>query len=110
MATNPIGANNAILQSCVTKDIRSALGRLAYMHDTTVSKYIAELVRKEVSIARIKGVLTDAGQTTLELGVCAVLCLGIAATSWASITGENGLRRIRRVRSKDEIVCVDQIA
>lgn len=105
MATNPIGANNAILQSCVTKDVRSDLGKLAYMRDTTVSKFIAELVKREVAAARLKGIVTDAAQTTLKFGACLLIGLGIGAVSWAALVGQSGPRRIRRRDENVTAIC-----
>lgn len=105
MPTNPIGANNAIIQSCVKADIRSDLGRLAFQRGLTVSKMVAELVEERVRAARLRGVITDRAQQSLQLGLSLAFGLGIGFAGLASVFGDNELRNVRRIsRRKTETV------
>lgn len=106
MATNPIGKNNAIVQSCVIADDRFALGQIAFQHGTTVSKYVARLIRQEVSRERLCGHLNAAAQVTMQLGCCILFALGCGFTMFAALGGNNEPRGARRPGRRDDVVCM----
>lgn len=105
MATHAIPPGSVNFAVNMPQELRRAAGRLAAMEGRPLGAYIRELVAGRVAVARQAGRLAvdTARQLVLPLGVAVVL-LGVAAVTAASVLGENEPRRApRTARRRDEV-------
>lgn len=97
MSTNSIGAGNKVFSFADRAAVISDLGRLAAMRGArSTGAYVKMLLHREISAARLRGELAQAGQLTLQLGCTLVAALGLTATLLAAILGHNDPRTLRR--------------
>lgn len=106
MSTHPIPHGTVNFPVNMPLALRLDAGRLAFMHDESLGRWVRELIRERVRVARDAGVLDQAGQLVLRLPSMALGAMGIAAViaQMFSVGSDQVARRVaRRGRRRDEV-------